>query len=203
MEVLHALSTESLPIDSRSIANDGDALDVTQGQEILPDQARRYSSQLSERRGSQLPEDEEDFDGGVAEIAAATNAYKDEILPSILEAFLRSHENLKEIVAHSENLYYGPDAITGDKARFGEAQVQTNGYAKQGMSALAYQLFTAAENMGKFLDMQENLVDQLKNETAAATEVGAEIDSGLLNNLSLTDDNHGFRSSTESVFRIR
>ncbi|KAJ3173448.1 hypothetical protein HDU87_007609 [Geranomyces variabilis] len=113
--------------------------------------------------------------GGGSAAAATTadqaNAYHTEILPSILDAFLRSHENLKEIVNHSENLYFGPDAITADKSRYAEAQSQTNGYAKQGMSALAYQLYTAAENLGKFLDLQEGMVDKLKHETSSANEV--------------------------------
>ncbi|KAJ3167165.1 hypothetical protein HDU88_002502 [Geranomyces variabilis] len=105
-----------------------------------------------------------------ASAADQANAYHTDILPGILDAFLRSHENLKEIVNHSENLYFGPDAITADKARYAEAQSQTNGYAKQGMSALAYQLYTAAENLGKFLDLQEGMVDKLKHETISANE---------------------------------
>ncbi|KAJ3160178.1 hypothetical protein HDU86_001014 [Geranomyces michiganensis] len=105
-----------------------------------------------------------------ATVADQANAYHTEILPGILDAFLRSHENLKEIVNHSENLYFGSDAITADKSRYAEAAAQTSGYAKQGMSALAYQLYTAAENLGKFLDLQEGMVDKLKHETSSANE---------------------------------
>ncbi|KND04784.1 uncharacterized protein SPPG_00488 [Spizellomyces punctatus DAOM BR117] len=96
-----------------------------------------------------------------------TNEYMQHILPDSLEAFLRSYENLHEIVAHTENLYHGPDAITHDRARFAETYGQTKGYAVQGVSALAYQLYTAAEKLKGFLELQARRVDKVGLETEA------------------------------------
>ncbi|KAI8922427.1 hypothetical protein DFJ77DRAFT_24040 [Powellomyces hirtus] len=167
MDVLQAASTGSLPMDQYV---DQGVHDVDCQQLIIDEHEmhRRFSQEQLPAEQEVLPVDEEVLSD--APEGSTTDAYHNEILPGILDAFLRSHENLKEIVAHSENLYHGPDAITNDKSRYVEAQVQTSGYAKQGMSALAYQLYTAAETLGKFLDLQEGIVEKLKHESESATE---------------------------------
>ncbi|KAI9009656.1 hypothetical protein BC832DRAFT_597205 [Gaertneriomyces semiglobifer] len=111
-----------------------------------------------------------DIDSEPASATSEVDVYTHNVLPESLSAFLRSHDNLYEIVAHTEGLYHGHDSIISDKARYSESYSQTQGYAVQGVSALAYQLHSAAQNLQKFLDLQAGMVDKLAFETESMTQ---------------------------------
>ncbi|KAJ3188343.1 hypothetical protein HDU85_005494 [Gaertneriomyces sp. JEL0708] len=111
-----------------------------------------------------------DIDPEPASATSEVDVYTHNVLPESLSAFLRSHDNLYEIVAHTEGLYHGHDSIISDKARYSESYSQTQGYAVQGVSALAYQLHSAAQNLQKFLDLQAGMVDKLAFETESMTQ---------------------------------
>ncbi|KAJ3036095.1 hypothetical protein HDV00_003071 [Rhizophlyctis rosea] len=92
-----------------------------------------------------------------------------------LAPFLHSHQSLADIAAQCESHYLplsptDPPRTVMEKARYVEEVGKMKGYALQGMSALAYHLFAAAEGVKGWVDLQGEDVGKVLGEVESLSE---------------------------------
>lgn len=93
-----------------------------------------------------------------------------------------THQNLLAISNHSESNYYSQNTpnselprSVADKLRYNETKARTVGYMVQGMSAIAYQMFTACVDVKSAVAGVEEGVASVGNEVGGLLEVSIDV----------------------------